>query len=69
MTEGRLGVSVSFRGNHTEAPREYRHLLEYIKENDLLIAGDAREVTIIDYGLTNDQKKFVTEIKIPVGKK
>lgn len=30
------------------------------------IAGFSREVTLIDYGLTNDTEKFVIEICIPV---
>lgn len=28
--------------------------------------GFSREITLIDYGLTNDTEKFVTEITIPV---
>lgn len=27
------------------------------------------EVTLIDYGMTNDTDKFVTEICLPVGKR
>lgn len=30
------------------------------------ISGYSREITVIDYGLTNDTDKFVTEILIPV---
>ncbi len=30
------------------------------------IAGFSREVTLIDYGITSDPGKFVTEICIPV---
>lgn len=30
------------------------------------IVGFSREVTLIDYGITNDTEKFVTEIRIPV---
>ena len=33
------------------------------------IAGFSREITLIDYGITNDQDKFVTEICIPVKNK
>ena len=32
----------------------------------LQIVGFSREVTLIDYGITNDTEKFVTEICIPV---
>lgn len=30
------------------------------------IIGFSREITLIDYGFTNDTEKFVTEINIPV---
>ena len=29
-------------------------------------AGDSLEITLIDYGFTNDTTQFVTEIQIPV---
>lgn len=61
-----LCVSVRFHGSHTEAPAEYRKLLSYIAEHKLQISGFSREITMIDYGLTNDLGKFVTEISIPV---
>lgn len=40
-----------------------------MKENGLLPEGFSREITMIDYGLTNDVKKFVTEISIPIVQK
>ena len=30
------------------------------------ITGFSREITLIDYGITSDQEKFVSEICIPV---
>lgn len=59
-------VRVRFNGSHTEAQERYRMLMNYIDENKLEIAGYSREITVIDYGITNDTKKFVTEIIIPV---
>ena len=35
-------------------------------EHRMQISGFSREVTLIDYGVTNDTEKFVTEICIPV---
>ena len=61
-----LCVSIRFHGSHTEAPEQYRKLLAYIAEHRLKISGFSREITMIDYGLTNDVNKFVTEISIPV---
>ena len=45
------------------------HLITEINsclKNNLQIAGSSRETTLIDYGLTNNTDKFVTEIQIPV---
>lgn len=61
-----LCVSIRFHGSHAEAPAQYRKLLTYILDHKLKISGFSREVTMIDYGLTNDLSKFVTEISIPV---
>lgn len=61
-----LCVSIRFHGSHAEAPEQYRKLLSYITEHKLEISGFSREITMIDYGITNDTNKFVTEISIPV---
>lgn len=59
-------VRVRFRGSHGEAPAQYRRLLDYIRSHSLRITGFSREITLIDYGITNDVEKCVTEISIPV---
>lgn len=59
-------ASIRFCGEHHAAPEYYKKLLEYIRIHELVIAGFSREITLIDYGLTNDTDKFVTEIQIPV---
>ena len=46
--------------------RHYEKLLDYIKKEQIQIVGFSREITLIDYGITNDSEKFVTEICIPV---
>ena len=61
-----LGVRIRFHGQHTEAPQEYRKLLDYISMHKMQITGFSREITLIDYGVTNDTDKFVTEICIPI---
>ena len=61
-----LCVSVRFCGSHAEAPEQYHALLDYIQTHRLTITGFSREITIIDYGITNDPDQFVTEITIPV---
>lgn len=61
-----LCVSIRFHGSHAEAPEQYRKLLSYVNEHKLEICDFSREITMIDYGITNDTSKFVTEISIPV---
>lgn len=64
---GMYGV-IRFNGSHRETPEFYCVLLDYLKENNMKITGDSIEITLIDYGLTNDTSKFVTEIQIPCKK-
>ena len=59
-------VRLRFWGSHAEAPAQYQKLLSYIDKHRMQIVGFSREVTLIDYGITNDTEKFVTEICIPV---
>lgn len=61
-----LCVSIRFRGSHGEAPAQYEKLLKYINDHNLQVTGFFRKITMIDYGLTSDTEKFVTEISIPV---
>lgn len=61
-----LCVQLRFKGSHTEARAQYQKLLAYIQKHRMEIVGFSREVTLIDYGITNDTEKFVTEICIPV---
>ena len=61
-----LCVRLRFRGSHADAPAQYQKLLQYIDKHNMQIIGFSREVTLIDYGITNDTGKFVTEICIPV---
>lgn len=63
---GEICVSIRFCGSHKEAPTYYRQLSEFIDNHNLEITGFSKEITMIDYGITNDTSKFVTEIQIPV---
>lgn len=64
-----LCVRIRFRGSHPQAVGKYRILFEYIKEHELEIIEFSQEITLIDYGITKNEEKFVTEICIPVRKK
>lgn len=59
-------VSLRFCGSHREAPAQYTKLMAYIQENHLQVAGFFREITMIDFGFTDDTEQFVTQIQIPV---
>ncbi len=59
-------IAVRFCGSHGQAPVYYEKLLTYAVENGLEIAGDSREITLIDEGMTSNTDEFVTEIRIPV---
>lgn len=59
-------AAVCFRGSHPEAPAQYARLMDYLRAHALAPADFSREITMIDYGLTSDPEKFVTEIRIPV---
>lgn len=61
-----LCVRIRFRGSHAQAPEQYEKLTTYIAAHQMEVAGFSREIIMIDYGLTNDLQKFVTEISIPV---
>lgn len=64
-----LWLILCFTGTHTQAAPYYLELLEYIRGNELEITGDAVEITLIDYGMTDDPDQFMTEIQIPVQRK
>ena len=59
-------VILRFCGSHTDAPAQYQKLVTFINNHNLQIAGFSKEITMIDYGITNDTEKFVTEIQIPI---
>ena len=62
-------VSLRYCGSHREAAAQYENLSRYMRENGLSPAAFSREVTMIDFGITRDPEKFVTEISIPVTEK
>lgn len=61
-----LCLSVRFHGSHAESAKKYVKLAGYAICHNLVFADFSREITMIDYGITNDTQKFVTEISIPV---
>lgn len=64
IASGSYGA-IRFNGSHREAPAYYCQLLDFLKEKHMSVSGESIEITCIDYGMTNDASKFVTEIQIP----
>lgn len=61
-----MNVIIRFCGIHKDAQKYYQKMSKYIEENNLEITGFSKEISMIDYGITNDTNKFVTEIQIPI---
>lgn len=59
-------ITIRFQGGHDRAPSYYEKLIDHIEKNNYKICGFSKEITMIDYGFTEDTSKFVTEIQIPV---
>ena len=59
-------VSICFCGSHKDASKYYEKLMRYIEKHKLKISGFSKEISMIDFGITNDTSKFVTEIQIPI---
>lgn len=58
-------LQIRFKGTHMEAAYYYKKLLTYMKKHHYKLIDDSIEITLIDYGVTNDREKYVTEILLP----
>lgn len=59
-------IRIRFHGTHDTAAIQYQKLLQYCQKHNFEIDGPAIETALIDYGITDDFAKYVTEIKIPI---
>ncbi|MEK5446070.1 MerR family transcriptional regulator [Paenibacillus sp. FSL R7-0331] len=59
-------LTIRFVGTHADAAVHYKNLLSYAEEEGYTLTDDSLEITYIDYGLTQDTSKFITEIQLPV---
>jgi len=57
---------IRFRGTHSDAEKNYKKLMLFVKKEGYEPAGHSLEITLIDAGLTTDEKQYVTEIQLPV---
>ncbi|SMF30763.1 DNA-binding transcriptional regulator, MerR family [Priestia filamentosa] len=58
-------LQICFKGTHIDAPPYYKKLMEYMRDHQYKLIDDSMEITLIDYGVTNDLNKYVTEILVP----
>jgi DNA-binding transcriptional MerR regulator len=61
-------IQIRFKGTHKEAKKYYKKLLDYIKEKQYTLNGYSQEMTLIDYGITNNEAHYITEILLPINK-
>ncbi|CAH1217215.1 Multidrug-efflux transporter 1 regulator [Paenibacillus auburnensis] len=59
-------LTIRFVGTHADSSFYYQKLLTYANDKGYALADDALEITYIDYGLTQDASRFVTEIQLSV---
>lgn len=64
LPEGNYAV-IRYCGTHTSSPAYYEKLLDYMTEKGYKPGGSSVEITLVDYGMTNNSSEFVTEIQIP----
>lgn len=56
-------------GPYTEMKHHYEKMVKWIDANDYMIIGDSIEKNIIDYGTTDYETEYVSEIQIPIRSK
>lgn len=66
LKEGKYLCIAYCDNNHSKSSCYYKKIVEYIKDNNYEILGDAVERVIINEYKTNNPKEFLTEIQIPV---
>ncbi|WP_242784586.1 MerR family transcriptional regulator [Bacillus cereus] len=60
---------VYHHGPYEETDETYKKLMKYIDQEGYEISGDAIEIALIDWSVTEDPEEQVTEIQIPIMKK
>lgn len=43
----------------------YKKMLRYLKQHSMQLIDNSIETALIDYGVTNDLEKYVTQILLP----
>lgn len=59
---------IVYCGPYSKIEYYYRILIEWIRENNYMIAGDSIEKNIVDYGFSDSEEEYISEIQIPIKK-
>jgi DNA-binding transcriptional MerR regulator len=59
---------IAFLGPYRDMGKHYELLINWINENGYQIAGDSIEKNIVDYGFSDSEHEYISEIQIPVWK-
>lgn len=57
---------IAFLGPYKDMGKYYEFLIHWIDENGFQIAGDSIEKNIVDYGFSDSENEYISEIQIPV---
>lgn len=57
---------IAFLGPYSEMSRHYKILLQWISKNGYTIDGDSIEKNIVDYGFSDSENEYISEIQIPI---
>ncbi|SCC12067.1 Uncharacterized protein BCZB5J_01582 [Bacillus cereus] len=60
---------VYHHGPYEETDETYKKLMKYIDQEGYEVSGDAIEIALIDWSVTDNPEEQVTEIQIPIMKK
>lgn len=60
---------VYHHGPYEETDETYKKLMKYINQEGYEVSGDAIEIALIDWSVTDNPEEQVTEIQIPIMKK
>ncbi|HYE11632.1 MAG TPA: MerR family transcriptional regulator [Patescibacteria group bacterium] len=57
---------IVFSGSYDKIEHYYGILIQWIENNGYEIAGDSIEKNIVDYGFSNSEEEYISEIQIPI---
>ncbi|MBN7773972.1 MerR family transcriptional regulator [Clostridium aminobutyricum] len=57
---------IAFLGPYRDMAKHYELLLQWIIKNGYQVAGDSIEKNIVDYGFSDSENEYISEIQIPI---